>query len=109
MDEKETMKMLEQFQAYQSQLQSVMMQKSTLQLQLIEIDKAIEELDSTKNENAYKITGQIMVSKPVSEIKTDLSETKEALELRANSLEKSGERLTAKLKEMETELSKLVK
>ena len=108
MSDEETRKMLEQFQTYQSQLQSVLMQKSTIQLQLIEIDKAVEELDSAKNENAYKITGQIMVSKPVSEIKSELSEVKEALELRLKSLEKNGERLTGKLKDMETELSKLV-
>lgn len=101
--------MIEQFQIYQQQLQSVMMQKSTMQLQLIEIDKAVEELDATKNENAYKITGQIMVSKPVEAIKKDLSETKETLELRLKMLEKNEDRLTEKLKEMETELNKLVK
>lgn len=101
--------MVGQFQTYQQQLQSVLIQKETMQLQLMEISKALEELDSTKNEKAYKITGQIMVSKPVEELKKDLGETKEAIEVRINSLGKTEEKITAKLKEMEAELRKLVK
>jgi len=101
--------MVGQFQTYQQQLQSVLIQKETMQLQLMEITKALEELDSTKNEKAYKITGQIMVSKPVEELKKELAETKEAIEVRVNSLGKTEEKITTKLKEMETELRKLVK
>ncbi len=101
--------MVGQFQQYQQQLQAVLIQKETMQLQLMEMNKALEELDSTKNEKAYKITGQIMVSKPVEELKKELGETKEAIEVRINSLGKTEEKITGKLKEMETELRKLVK
>lgn len=101
--------MVGQFQTYQQQLQAILIQKETMQLQLMEINKALEELDSTKNEKAYKITGQIMVSKPVEELKKELGETKEAIEVRINSLGKTEEKVTNKLKEMETELRKLVK
>jgi len=101
--------MVGQFQTYQQQLQAVLIQKETMQLQLMEITKALEELDSTKNEKAYKITGQIMVSKPVEELKKELGDTKEAIEVRVSSLEKTEEKITTKLKEMETELRKLVK
>ena len=80
-----------------------------MQIQLMEINKALEELNSTKNEKAYKITGQIMVSRPVEELKKELSETKEAIEVRMNSLVKTEERITGKLKELEAELRKLVK
>ena len=109
MDEEQTREIVGQFQQYQQQLQSVLIQKETMQLQLMEITKALEELDSTKNEKAYKITGQIMVSKPVEELKKELSETKEAIEVRINSLGKTEEKVTGKLKELETELRKLVK
>lgn len=101
--------MVGQFQQYQQQLQAVLIQKETMQMQLMEITKALEELDSTKNEKAYKITGQIMISKPVEELKKELGETKEAIEVRVNSLGKTEEKITGKLKEMETELRKLVK
>ena len=109
MNEEQTREMVGQFQQYQQQLQAVLIQKETMQLQLMEITKAMEELDSSKNEKAYKITGQIMVIKPVEELKKELGETKEAIEVRMNSLGKTEERITGKLKEMETELRKLVK
>ena len=109
MNEEQTREMVGQFQTYQQQLQAVLIQKETMQLQLMEITKALEELDSTKNEKAYKITGQIMVSKPVEELKKELGETREAIEIRVSSLEKTEEKITTKLKEMETELRKLVK
>ncbi len=101
--------MVGQFQAYQQQLQAILIQKETMQLQMMEITKALEELDSTKNEKAYKITGQIMVSKPVEELKKELGETKEAIEVRTSSLGKTEEKIAGKLKELETELRKLVK
>lgn len=109
MDEDQTREMVGQFQQYQQQLQAVLIQKETMQMQLMEISKALEELESTKNEKAYKITGQIMVSRPVEELKKELSETKEAIEVRISSLEKTEEKVTGKLKELEAELRKLVK
>ena len=109
MNEEQTREMVGQFQTYQQQLQTILIQKETMQLQLMEINKAMEELDSTKNEKAYKITGQIMVSRSVEELKKELAETKETIEVRINSLGKTEEKITTKLKEMETELRKLVK
>ena len=109
MDEEQTREMVGHFQQYQQQLQAILIQKETMQLQLMEITKSLEELDSTKNEKAYKITGQIMVSKPVEELKKELGETKEAIEVRINSLGKTEEKITGKLKELEVELRKLVK
>ena len=50
-----------------------------------------------------------MVIKPVEELKKELGETKEAIEVRMGSLEKTEEKVTGKLKELETELRKLVK
>lgn len=109
MNEEQTREKVGQFQNYQQQLQAILIQKETMQLQLMEINKALEELNSTKNENAYKITGQIMVNKSVEELKKELNETKEALELKIKSLEKTEEKVTNKLKELETEIRSLVK
>lgn len=109
MNEEQTREMVGQFQQYQQHLQAILIQKETMQMQLMEITKALEELEATKNDKAYKITGQIMVIKPVEELKKELGETKEAIEVRMGSLEKTEEKITTKLKEMETELRKLVK
>lgn len=80
-----------------------------MKLQTIEIDKALEELGKSTQTTAYKITGQIMISKPVEELKKELNETKEAIDVRIKSLEKSEERFTTKLKELQTKLKDVIK
>ena len=99
--------MVGQFQAYQQQLQSILIQKESLRLHGMEMDKAIEELNATKEERAFKITGNIMISKPISELKNDLQENKEALEIRIKSLEKTEERANSKLNELQDKLREI--
>ena len=98
-----------QFQTYQQQMQSVMIQKESLKLQSIEVDKALEELEKTQQKSAYKISGQIMISKPVDELKNELKEIKENIGLRMQSLEKGEERTNNKLKELQEKLKELMK
>jgi len=99
--------MVNQFQMYQQQLQSVLIQKETLRLQSIEIDKALEELNATKEEKAYKITGQIMISKTVDELKKELNESKELVDVRTKSLEKIEEKINSKLTELQEKLKEI--
>lgn len=98
---KEEASVEEQFQFYQQQLQSIIIQKESLKLQTMEIGRAVEELEKTSQKNAYKIVGRIMISKPVEELKKELAEMKEEAELRIKSLEKTEERVTSKLKELQ--------
>lgn len=105
----DTKNLINQFQNYQQQLQNIMIQKESMKLQTIEIDKALEELGKSTQTTAYKITGQIMISKPVEELKKELNETKEAIDVRIKSLEKSEERFTTKLKELQTKLKDVIK
>ncbi len=109
MNEEQAKEMIGQYQRYQQQLQALLMQKETMQMQSAEINKALEELEATKNEKAYKISGQIMVTRPVEELKKELSKMKEAIEIRTGSMGKTEEKITGKLKELEEELRKLVK
>lgn len=98
-----------QFQTYQQQLQSILIQKEGLKLRMLETEKALEELGITKQTTAYKITGQIMISKPVGELRKELKETKEAIEIRVKSLEKTEERINNKLKELQKRLKEVMK
>jgi prefoldin beta subunit len=109
MPEEKPEEMVEQFQIYQQQLQNVLIQKEGLKMQSMEIDRAIEELDKTNQKTAYKITGQIMISKPVEELKKDLNETKETIEVRIKGLEKTEERMVNKLKELQEKLKDVIK
>jgi prefoldin beta subunit len=99
----------EQFQAYQQQLQSVLIQKENLKLQMLDIDKAVEELETSKEKEAYKIAGPIMIKKTSEDLKKELKEKKENFDLRIKSLEKAEERMVAKLKELEPKLKSLLK
>jgi prefoldin beta subunit len=99
--------MVYQFQTYQQQLQSILIQKESLKLQGMEIEKALEELNATKNDSAYKITGNIIVSKSVDELKKDIGENKEAIEIRIKSLEKTEEKINGKLNELQEKLREI--
>jgi prefoldin beta subunit len=101
---KEEISAEEQFQFYQQQLQSVLIQKESLKLQATEIERALEELEKTDKKNAYKIVGRVMVSKPVEELKKELKEVKDDAGLRIKSLEKTEERITTKLKELQASI-----
>jgi prefoldin beta subunit len=102
-------KFVGQFQAYQQQLQAILIQKENLKLQSLEIERASEELETSKAKEAYKIAGPIMIKKDSAELKKELKERKENLNLRIKTLEKAEERITQKLKGMEPRLRKLIK
>jgi prefoldin beta subunit len=104
MTTEEDRKLVEQFQSYQQQLQGIMIQKENLKLQIFEIDRAIEELELSKEKEAYKITGPIMIKKSSEDLKNELKERKENFNLRIKTLEKAENRITNSLKEMEPKL-----
>jgi prefoldin beta subunit len=105
----EAKEMVVSFQNYQQQLQSILVQKESLKLQNAEISEALKELAATNQKNAYKITGSVMISKPVEEIKKELEELQESINIKIKSLEKNEERITNKLKELQTKLQEAVK
>lgn len=105
----ETKQSILEFQAYQQQLQSIVMQKENLKLQDLEIDKALEELQDSKQKTAFKITGSVMVSKPVEEIVNDLKETKEAISIRVNSFDKTEAKVAERLRELQEKIKEAMR
>jgi len=105
----ETRKLAEEFQILQQQLQAVMMQKENIKIQDLEIDRALEELDETKEKTAFKITGNVMINKPIEELKNDLKENKETIKIRINSFDKNETRLNDRLKELQEQLQAAIK
>jgi prefoldin beta subunit len=105
----EAKELLLQFQSYQQQLQNILIQKETLKLQEIEVEKALEELNATKQTSAYKIVGNIMLSKSVEDLKKELNESKEELSLRIKSIESVELKIKDKLKELQNKLKDIIK
>ena len=86
-----------------------LIQKENLKLQILEIDKALEELEKSGEKQAYKIAGPIMIKKGSEDLKTEMKERKDSFDVRIKTLEKAEGRITQKLKEMEPKLRELMK
>ena len=100
---KETEQGIAQLQLLEQNLQNFFMQKQTFQSQLLEIENAVKELDST-NEDSYKIIGNIMIKENKDKLIKEIKSKKEILELRLKSIEKQ----ELKIKEKAEELQKKV-
>jgi len=95
-------------QLLEQNLQNIVMQKQAFQMQLMENENAIKELDKTKKD-AYKIIGTIMVSSDKQELKKELKEQKEVLDLRLKNLEKQEKNFKEKAEEVQKEVMKEIK
>lgn len=102
---KETEQKIVQLQLLEQNLQNLLLQKQTLQTQVIEIENALSEIEKTKD-SAYKIVGQIMVLTKKDELKKDLFSKKEIIELRIKNIEKQEQKIKEKSKEIQEEVTK---
>ena len=83
---KETENQIKELQILEQNLQSILMQKQAFQLELAEVENAMEELSKTK-EDVYKIVGNIMLKSPKDELAKDLRHKEELIQLRLKSIE----------------------
>ncbi len=104
---KETEQKIGQLQMFEQSLQSFLGQKQQFQVQLVEVESALTELDST--DKAYKIVGNIMVESDKSELKSDLQSKKEMLELRIKTMEKQESQVREKASVLQSEILKKIK
>ncbi len=105
-DSKQVQQLLNQAQLYQQQIQSILAQKETMNVQLIEISKALEELDKTKNdEDVYMIAGPILIKSKKTEVKKDLKEKEDIIRARLKTMESGEKRIKDKIEELKDKLS----
>ena len=104
---KDTEQKIGQLQMFEQSLQSFLGQKQQFQVQLVEVESALNELDST--EKAYKIIGNIMVEADKNELKSDLHSKKEVLELRIKTMEKQEAQVREKASKLQSEILKKIK
>jgi prefoldin beta subunit len=93
-----------QIQLIQQNLENFSMQRQQFQLQQTEIETALVEIENTNT--AYKIIGNIMVLTDKVQLKKDLEEKKETLNIRINTIEKQEEKLRVKFEELQQEVMK---
>ena len=99
---KDTEQKISQLQMFEQSLQGFLGQKQQFQMQLVEVESALSELESS--EKAYKIVGNIMVESEKNELKADLSSKKEMLELRIKTMEKQETQVREKASILQSEI-----
>lgn len=105
----ETQQMLIELQTFQQQMQTVMMQKESLNIQDMEIGKALEELKNATTEDVYKAVGPILIKSTKKDLDKELTEKKESIDLRLKSLQKQEDRIKDKLKEVQGKFEEFLK
>lgn len=104
---KDTEQKIAQLQLMEQNLQSFLMQRQQFQSQLIEVESALKEIETSKE--AYKIVGNIMVNASKEDLKKDLEEKKGILELRIKTLEKQETQIKEKASKTQAEVLEKIK
>ena len=93
----------------QQQLQHIMAQKEAVGVQVLEMKKAIEELENSNEKEVYKIAGPILIKSQRTGVLKEIREKDETFGLRLKSLEKEEKRIKLKIEEMREKLVKNMK
>ena len=102
MSEKESDENIMQLQLLEQNMQNFLMQKQQFQMQLSEVDTALENLKDAKR--SYRIIANIMVDANKEDLEKELKQKKEILELRIKSLEKQEDSIREKSKKLQKEV-----
>ena len=102
---KETQEKVKEIQLKEQNLQMVLLQKQSFQIELSEIENAISELDNSEG-TTYKLIGQILIKKDKESLKEELQKKKKIISLRIQSLEKQEEPLSQEIEELRTSIMK---
>ena len=101
---------LERYEQLQQNLQSILVQKQQIDLESIEIDKALEELNKSADDvKVYKSAGTVMVSSNKADVVKNLTESKDLSKTKKTVLNKQEERLKESLKEVQEKLDEAMK
>ena len=101
---------LERYEQLQQNLQSVLVQKQQVDLEIIEISKALEELNKSADDvKVYKSAGTVMVSSNKADVVKELTESKDPSNTKITVLNKQEERLKESLKEVQEQLDEAMK
>ena len=104
----EAQQMLMELQAYQQQMQTVLLQKESLSIQQMENSKALEELEKTTHDDVFKTVGPILIKSTKKILTEELKERQETIDLRLKSMQKQETRIRDKMKEAQDKLEEML-
>lgn len=103
----ETGKKIQELQILEQNLQTLLMQKQTFQIELTEIENALSDLKKSGDE-VYKIVGGLMVRSNKSTLTADLDEKKKIISLRISSIEKQEKILDGNAEKFKKEINESI-
>ena len=95
---------IQELQVLEQNLQTFIAQKQAIQVELNETNNAVEEL-SKSPEETYKITAGIMLKASPEDLKKDLEEKNNLLDLRIKTMEKQESSLEEKSSKLKEEIN----
>jgi len=105
--EREAQEILMKMQNDNQQLQAILLQKQTFELQLKEIESALKELEKAKDD-VYKSVGPILIKSTKSELKKELEDAKEEINLKLKAIENQENKIRSRIKESQEEFQKFL-
>lgn len=99
---------IQELQILQQRLNLFAAQKQQFQLHLIETEGALAELEKAKPP-VYSMVGELLVEKPIADLKKELKERKEEFDLRMKTIEKQESKSRERAQELQKEVAALMK
>ena len=97
-------------QQLQQNLQAIMMQKQQVELEVVESDRALEELKKTEQDNTvYKSAGPLLIKANREDVLKELEEKRDLLNTRTMVLGKQETRVKENLKEVENKINQMIR
>jgi len=101
---------ISRLQQLQQNLQAIMMQKQQIELEIVETERALEELSKTNtSDSIYKAAGPLLIKSDKDTIEKELTEKKELANTRVMVLGKQELRVKENLKEVENKINQMLK
>jgi prefoldin beta subunit len=102
---------LSRLQQLQQNLQAIMMQKQQVELEIVEIERALEELKKMEGDNnsVYKGAGPLLIKTKKEDVLKELEEKKELSNTRVTVLGKQETRVKDNLKEVENKINTMIR
>lgn len=105
--DQETNKKIEELQSLEAHLQGFLGQKQSVQIELNEVDNAINELKNS-DEEVYKVVSGVMLKSTKEKLTKELEEKKKILDMRVDSLEKQEKLLDKNASDLRKEVSEAI-
>jgi prefoldin beta subunit len=101
---------ISRLQQLQQNLQAIMMQKQQLEVEMVETDRALQELKkATPDDAIYKNAGSVLIKTKKEDVLKELEEKKELSNTRIMVLGKQEARVKENLKEVENKINEMIR